>query len=62
MTRKWILLLLAALLSIVPLAQAQDEEVEISILQWNHFVPRYDEWFDDLGGRLGRGEWRRHQR
>ncbi len=35
-------------LSVVPMALAQDEEpVEISILQWSHFVPRYDEWFDE---------------
>ena len=54
MNRKWILLLLAALLSIVPLVQAQDEEVEISVLQWSHFVPRYDEWFD--GWAAGWGE------
>ena len=53
MNRKWILLLLATLLSIVPLAQAQDEEVELSILQWNHFVPRYDDWFDEWAAGWG---------
>ena len=53
MNQKWILLLLAALLSVVPLAQAQDEEVEVSILQWSHFVPRYDEWFDAWAAEWG---------
>ena len=53
MNRKWILLLLAALLSVVPLAQAQDDAVDISILQWSHFVPLYDEWFDGWAAEWG---------
>ena len=24
------------------------EGTEISLLQWSHFVPRYDEWFDAM--------------
>jgi len=23
-----------------------DQKTEVSILQWNHFVPQYDKWFD----------------
>jgi multiple sugar transport system substrate-binding protein len=38
------LLLLLGIVSIVPVAAQED--MEISILQWSHFVPRYDEWFD----------------
>ncbi len=38
------LLLMAVLVLSAPLALAQT--VELSILQWSHFVPRYDEWFD----------------
>jgi multiple sugar transport system substrate-binding protein len=38
------LVIFLLLLSLVPTG-AQDN-VEISILQWSHFVPRYDEWFD----------------
>ena len=46
MTRKCMIPVLAVLLLVgsVPLALAQD--VELSILQWSHFVPRYDKWFD----------------
>jgi multiple sugar transport system substrate-binding protein len=39
-----VLVIFVLLLSLVP-TSAQDG-VEISILQWSHFVPRYDEWFD----------------
>ena len=26
---------------------------EISLLQWSHFVPRYDEWFDGYAAEWG---------
>jgi multiple sugar transport system substrate-binding protein len=39
------LVLFLMALSVVPITVAQSD-VEISILQWSHFVPRYDEWFD----------------
>src|SRR5687768_2099146 len=38
------LLLLLGMVSLVPVAA--QEGVEVNILQWSHFVPRYDEWFD----------------
>ena len=38
------LLLLPVL--ILGAAPAPAQQMEISILQWNHFVPRYDVWFD----------------
>ena len=38
------LLPMAVMVLGTPLALAQN--VELSILQWSHFVPRYDEWFD----------------
>lgn len=41
------------MLSLTPLISAQDA-VEIDILQWSHFVPRYDEWFDEWA--VGWGE------
>lgn len=31
----------------------QDEDVELSILQWSHFVPLYDEWFDGYAAGWG---------
>jgi multiple sugar transport system substrate-binding protein len=34
------------LLSIIPITAAQDQ-TQISLLQWSHFVPRYDTWFDE---------------
>jgi multiple sugar transport system substrate-binding protein len=40
-------------LSVVPMVGAQDD-VEISLLQWSHFVPRYDDWFDEWA--VGWGE------
>lgn len=45
MSRKIVFMLLASVLVLAPAALAQDA-VDISILQWSHFVPRYDEWFD----------------
>ena len=46
-------LLAAALLAGgAPLALGQ--EVQLSILQWSHFVPRYDEWFDAYAEDWGR--------
>jgi len=39
------------LLTIAPMTSAQD--VEISLLQWSHFVPRYDEWFDEYAADWG---------
>ncbi len=55
MNRKWTFLCLTALLlvSMAPLTLAQDEEVDLSILQWSHFVPRYDEWFDNWAAEWG---------
>lgn len=35
-----------------PAVLAQDE-VNLSILQWSHFVPRYDEWFDAYAAEWG---------
>lgn len=56
MTRKFLTILsltvFFAVLSIGPAVMAQD--TEISILQWSHFVPRYDEWFDEWA--VGWGE------
>ena len=41
--KRWFKLAVALLLAgSAPLALAQ----ELSLLQWSHFVPRYDEWFD----------------
>jgi multiple sugar transport system substrate-binding protein len=45
MFRNLVFLLLASVLVLAPAALAQDE-MSISLLQWSHFVPRYDEWFD----------------
>ena len=34
-------------------AQGYAEGTEISLLQWSHFVPRYDEWFDGYAADWG---------
>lgn len=49
-----VLIILVILSSFVltPTAMSQDS-VEISILQWSHFVPRYDEWFDGWAADWG---------
>lgn len=41
-----VILVIAMTLSLAPLTGAQ-RDVEISLLQWSHFVPRYDDWFDE---------------
>jgi multiple sugar transport system substrate-binding protein len=48
-----IILVIVSTFTLTPTATSQDS-VEISILQWSHFVPRYDEWFD--GWAVGWGE------
>lgn len=45
-------LLILVMMSVAPMSIAQNT-VEISILQWSHFVPRYDEWFDGWVGEWG---------
>lgn len=44
-------------LTLMPVVGAQDsgfpEGTSISILQWSHFVPRYDVWFDDWAQQWG---------
>jgi len=50
-----VMVLLASLLFVLsasPMAFAQDD-VDISILQWSHFVPLYDEWFDEYAANWG---------
>ena len=47
-----VLLASVMLLSVSPMAFAQDN-VEFSILQWSHFVPLYDEWFDEYAANWG---------
>ena len=47
-----IVLLIALLASLSVVVIAQDD-VEISLLQWSHFVPRYDEWFDAYAADWG---------
>ena len=48
---------LIALLAALPLAAGAQadyaEGTEISLLQWSHFVPRYDEWFDAYATEWG---------
>ena len=44
------LLLMTVVVLGAPLAMAQ---TEISLLQWSHFVPRYDEWFDAYAEEWG---------
>jgi multiple sugar transport system substrate-binding protein len=48
--------LLLGALAIVPLTAAQGTYAEgttLSLLQWSHFVPRYDEWFDGFAAAWG---------
>ena len=52
MFRNLVFLLLASVLVLAPAALAQDE-MSISLLQWSHFVPRYDEWFDAYAADWG---------
>ena len=48
---------LIALLAALPMAAGAQgdyaEGTEISLLQWSHFVPRYDEWFDAYAAEWG---------
>ncbi len=57
MARKlsWPLLFaLALLMASASLAQAgYPDGTELRILQWSHFVPQYDEWFDDYAAEWG---------
>ncbi len=51
-----LLVLAAVLLSLTMAVGAQGsyaEGTEISLLQWSHFVPRYDEWFDAYAAEWG---------
>jgi multiple sugar transport system substrate-binding protein len=43
--------LFAVSIIMAPAVLAQD--IELSILQWSHFVPRYDEWFDQYAQEWG---------
>lgn len=45
MSRAVSVIFLLSLMVLTPAALAQDE-VNISILQWSHFVPSHDQWFD----------------
>ncbi len=50
------LALIAVLASLIGAVGAQGdyaEGTEISLLQWSHFVPRYDEWFDGYAAEWG---------
>ncbi len=50
------LALIALLASLTVAVSAQGdyaEGTEISLLQWSHFVPRYDEWFDGYAADWG---------
>ncbi|MCL4247401.1 MAG: ABC transporter substrate-binding protein [Anaerolineae bacterium] len=47
-----VLALFCLSITIVPTVLAQDD-VNLSILQWSHFVPRYDEWFDAYAADWG---------
>ena len=46
MTHRRVFRTTTALLLACSAAFAMAQEVELSILQWNHFVPGYDRWFD----------------
>lgn len=55
--RFFVLSLLLVAIAVGPLA-AQDgggyaEGTKLTILQWSHFVPRYDEWFDQFAADWG---------
>ena len=54
---KKVLVLVLCLFAILPLGiTAQGDYAEgtaISLLQWSHFVPRYDEWFDAYAAEWG---------
>ncbi|MCY4526468.1 MAG: hypothetical protein OXB89_07650, partial [Anaerolineaceae bacterium] len=52
MKRFGILLLVASLLLVAPVTLGQDE-VNISIMQWGHFVPGHDQWFDAWAAEWG---------
>ncbi len=52
MIRATVFVLLASLLALAPVALAQDA-VNISLLQWSHFVPGHDAWFDDWAAAWG---------
>ena len=54
MGRKSMSGLLAALLLAGGAPLALGQEVQLSILQWSHFVPRYDEWFDAYAENWGK--------
>src|SRR4051794_11659698 len=47
----------APLISAPFLSQALADTKTLSIVQWSHFVPEYDKWFDDFakswGGKNG---------
>jgi multiple sugar transport system substrate-binding protein len=48
-----IILVIVSAFTLTPTVTSQDP-VEVSILQWSHFVPRYDTWFDEWA--VGWGE------
>ena len=56
---RFVVLVLMMSLVIMPMSAQDDmgfdfaEGTEISLLQWSHFVPRYDEWFDAYAAEWG---------
>ncbi|MDO8537173.1 MAG: extracellular solute-binding protein [bacterium] len=52
-----VLVVLAALLAwffgLVPTRMATEGKKELKILQWKHFVPAYDAWFDEFAKKWG---------
>lgn len=51
LSRLLLFLAFALSVTIAPTVLAQD--VNLSLLQWSHFVPRYDEWFDQYAQDWG---------
>ena len=49
--RLFVLVIVLLALTVVP--SFAQEEVEISLLQWSHFVPAYDVWFDEYAANWG---------
>lgn len=50
--RIFLFALYCLIITVAPTVLAQDQ-VDFSILQWSHFVPRYDEWFDTYAADWG---------
>lgn len=52
-TFRILLLILSTLALIIGPSVFAQEDVSLSLLQWSHFVPRYDEWFDAYAQEWG---------